>query len=426
MSSDSDDPILSKIAHRRHDDTAAIRGDWWQALPREFWNFAEPFSLGASAHVKVKATAAFDVATRTLAAGAVASLALPFGFSPRELKHFESDAELYSSFVLTGRSEQFFTPPDQAVRVERRPPRGPYFQPRDGVCEDLYFESRFVAVNPRLRPRFLQHERNRFAHARYWRHHTGPRPTIVAIHGFSADLYALNEWFFALPWLYRMGCDIVLLTLPFHGRRQEPGSPFSGHGFFAGGMAGINEAFAQGVCDFRSLMRFLREEHGATKVGVTGVSLGGYTSSLLASLEPSLHFAIPNVPLVSVFDVAMTWSPINLVLGPILRMKGITPAKARLMLAAHSPLTLQPKLPRGRLFIIGGVGDRLAPPSHSVLLWEHWQRCRIHWFAGSHLLHLDKGAYLRQTGDFLRDTGFLDQEPTWAAKNASTSKTKSS
>jgi len=47
--------------------------------------------------------------------------------------------------------------------------------------------------------------------------------------------------------------------------------------------------------------------------------------------------------------------------------------------------------------IIGGVGDRLAPPKHTRLLWEHWGRPRLHWFPGSHLLHLDKGEYVYET-----------------------------
>ena len=55
-----------------------------------------------------------------------------------------------------------------------------------------------------------------------------------------------------------------------------------------------------------------------------------------------------------------------------------------------TPLTYKPCLPPERLMIIGGVGDRLAPPKHSRILWDHWGRCRIHWFPGNHVLHLDR------------------------------------
>ncbi len=46
--------------------------------------------------------------------------------------------------------------------------------------------------------------------------------------------------------------------------------------------------------------------------------------------------------------------------------------------------------------VIAGAGDRLAPPKHVRLLWGHWDRPRIHWFPGNHLVHLDKGKYLRR------------------------------
>ena len=71
------------------------------------------------------------------------------------------------------------------------------------------------------------------------------------------------------------------------------------------------------------------------------------------------------------------------------------------------PLTYAPLLSKERLMIIGGVGDRLAPPKHAHLLWEHWNRCRIHWFPGSHLIHLDRGRYLGELSRFLRDIGFV-------------------
>jgi len=76
-----------------------------------------------------------------------------------------------------------------------------------------------------------------------------------------------------------------------------------------------------------------------------------------------------------------------------------------------SPLTYPPLLPRDRLMVIGGVADRLAPPKQSRLLWEHWGRCRLHWFPGNHVLHFDRGAYLRQVARFLKSVGFFEGLP---------------
>jgi len=59
---------------------------------------------------------------------------------------------------------------------------------------------------------------------------------------------------------------------------------------------------------------------------------------------------------------------------------------------------------------VGGAGDRLAPPKHTRPLWDHWDRCRVHWFPGSLLIHLDRGAYLWQLARFLRGIGFLPED----------------
>ena len=73
-------------------------------------------------------------------------------------------------------------------------------------------------------------------------------PTFSGKSGISADFYRVNEWFFALPWMYhKLGMDVLLFTMPHHGARRGGFSPFSGHGFFSGGISGINEAFGQAV-----------------------------------------------------------------------------------------------------------------------------------------------------------------------------------
>ena len=79
------------------------------------------------------------------------------------------------------------------------------------------------------------------------------------------------------------------------------------------------------------------------------------------------------------------------------------------MLAVSSPLTYSLAIDRKRCMIIAGVGDRLAPPKHSRLLWDHWGRCNMHWFPGSHILHLDKGAYLREMARFMGSLGFIER-----------------
>lgn len=177
---------------------------------------------------------------------------------------------------------------------------------------------------------------------------------------------------------------------------------FQRTGLFSGGLCHLNETVANSVYDFRIFLDYL-DSQGVEQYGVTGISLGGYTSAILAAVEERLAFSIPNVPVVSIVDLLLQWAPASWVAQALMRFHGMSIREARHQLAVHCPLTYQPILPKERLMIIGGAGDRLAPPKHARLLWDHWERCRIHWFPGNHVLHLDKGKYLKEMLTFMRE-----------------------
>lgn len=405
-------PVVSRIAHGGSTRRAKKRqARWWETLDPEFYRFREPFELEEKDRLRVSGTAAADHVMRTLAACLLTATVVPTSFSAKRRLEQEPDRHFYESLAISGDARRFFqTPPSGVLVSTRRTGLLSRFLPglpAESATDDVVFESPFVPVNPRQRDEYLGASANRTVHSRWWRHREGGRPVVLVLHGFAADLYAMNEWLLALPAFYALGCDLLLMTLPFHGTRRGPGEPFSGYGFFAGGPSRINEAVAQAVQDARVLVRWLREERGAPAVGVTGVSLGGLVAAQLAATEPKLAFAVPNVPVTTLADLVMEWEPMGTVLRRLARKGGWSLVEARQHLAPSSPLTWNPVLPKDRLFVIGGAGDRLAPPKHARLLWEHWRRPRLHWFPGSHLLHFDRGRYLEEMARFLVDLGFL-------------------
>jgi pimeloyl-ACP methyl ester carboxylesterase len=205
--------------------------------------------------------------------------------------------------------------------------------------------------------------------------------------------------------VYGHGCDVLLAILPFHGRRNDRFAPYSGSGLFSDGMATFTEAMFQSICDLRVIVDYLLGT-GVERVGITGLSLGGYVTALMAAVEPRLHFAIPNCAVTEMPSLIDSWVPAGPIVKAGLRLGGIDRDVHDAAMTIHSPLRYPVKLPRERLFIIGGLADRLAPPEQSARLWEHWGRPRLHWFPGSHVIHLRRAAYLREIGRFLRETGF--------------------
>lgn len=398
---------VSRVANETYGHSRRLMPEqpWWSNLDPAFHKFPDDFYLDMKSQAMVDTTAVIDLGMRTALATMALSTALPTILWPGRHQADRAQWGFYKNLADQHDASLSFKRPQQSVNVHRHRAGLLDFHPKDGSVEILSFESSFQAVNPALRERYASHQRNRTAWAEHWRHGDGPRPTICVIHGFFADPYWVNSRFLALPWFYKQGYDVLLYTLPFHGRRQSRLSPFSGHGYFSHGFSHLNETIAHAVHDFRLFMDYL-EDTGVQKMGVTGISLGGFTTAMLAAVEDRLAFAVPNVPLASILDLTLQWSPIGEMLKTGLRLIGSDIREARHVTAFSCPLTYAPKIPRENLMVIGGAGDRFAPPKHVRLLWDHWDRPRLHWFPGNHLIHLDQGKYLKEMAGFLRATGF--------------------
>ncbi len=353
----------------------------------------------------VDSSAAADLGLRTAIASLVGAAMLPrlagAALRPND-SHAERDAlSFYAELGARRDPEASFPAPTELPRVATRPANPIAEWTAHGRVENIRFASSFEAINPALRARRRGYARNNVVHAQHWRHDDGPHPTLCLIHGFMGSAYLFNGLFFSLPWFYRSGYDVLLYTLPFHGRRAERLSPYSGYGYFADGMAGFAEAMAQAVYDFRSVLDYL-EYTGVDRVALTGMSLGGYTSALIAGVDDRIQAVIPNVPVVTPDSAFDDWFPANLLVKLGNRVVGAEPDLSAAAARFHSPLNYAPLVPKDRRLIITGLGDRLAPPEQAELLWEHWDRCAFHWFPGNHVLHVSQPDYLRRMTRFLQ------------------------
>ena len=237
-----------------------------------------------------------------------------------------------------------FPAPQEPPRIYSRPANPVAEWLAHGRVHNIQFDSSFEPVNPAMRERWRRLERNNVVRAQHWRHEDGPHPTLCLIHGFMGSPYLLNGLWMSLPWFYRSGYDVLLYTLPFHGRRAEKYSPFSGYGYFAGGLTGFAEAMAQAVHDFRSLVDYL-EFTGVDKIALTGISLGGYTTALIAGVEDRLAAVIPNVPVVSIQDELEDWFPASKLFTLGRKLGQVNLDQFVAASAYHSPLNYPPLVP---------------------------------------------------------------------------------
>ncbi|WP_308124038.1 alpha/beta hydrolase family protein [Mycolicibacterium xanthum] len=356
----------------------------------------------------VDTSAVADLALRTSIASLLAATMVPTlaGALRSPQSRVERDhLDFYAGLAAERDPALSFPAPTEPPRVSSRPANAIAELVARGHVRNLRFNSSFSAVNPALREQCACYRRNNVVRAQHWRHENGPRPTLCVIHGFMGSPYLFNGLFFSLPWFYRSGYDVLLYTLPFHGRRAEKYSPFSGYGYFAHGFSGFAEAMAQAVHDFRSLVDYL-EFIGVDRIALTGMSLGGYTSALIASVDDRIQAVIPNVPVVTPERTVDEWFPANKVVALRDRLAGTERELVDAATMYSSPLNYRPIPAKGRRLIIAGLGDRLAPPEQAELLWRHWDHCAFHWFPGNHVLHVSQPDYLRRMTRFLSEFMF--------------------
>jgi hypothetical protein len=243
------------------------------------------------------------------------------------------------------------------------------------------------------RERWLAHPRNGTAHAYVLEHASGPRPWLLCVHGFGMGTPLVNLSGFPVRLLHdELGLNLLFPCLPLHGARGT--TRFSGGEVLGPDYLRMVHLFAQGAWDLRRLLSWVRARSGE-RVGLYGVSLGGYVSSLVAGLEDGLACIVAGIPMVD-FPLAaqdnMPW---------IMRRYDdefeLDWRVIRAITHVVSPLALAPRVPREGRFIYAGIADRVVKPEHPRALWRHWEQPEIHWFSGGHVL----GAFNRSVLPFL-------------------------
>ena len=262
-----------------------------------------------------------------------------------------------------------------------------------GIYTDLGWLSTHRVECEAVRSAYAGYADNRHASVRLFSRKKR-RPIAVLVHGYLGGVFTLEQRIWPLRWLDSLGFDSALFTLPFHGARaptpgQTPPFPQSDIRFTA-------EGFRQSVTDLRDFVAWLRER-GHPTVGLMGMSLGGYVTSLTATLDPTLAFLVPIVPLGCLADFA--------------RDQGRFPRGSRQAISYEqtlkrayrlvSPLTRAPRISSERVLVVAGKADRITPPTHARMLARHFSAPLESW-SGGHLLQFGRAQSLQRVGSFLR------------------------
>jgi hypothetical protein len=263
------------------------------------------------------------------------------------------------------------------------------------------------------RDRWLADEPNATAYAWILRHHDVPdtRPWIVCVHGAGMGQALGDLRVFRADWLHHeLGLNVALPIQARHGPRRA-GKPF-GIGWPGDDMLDNVHAIAQSAWDVRRVIAWIRARQPHAAIALHGLSLGGYTTAIVAGLDADLACVIAGVPAIDFAELMERHASARFSERPGYARIG---DMARRALRVVSPLAIAPRVAVERRFIYAGLADRLVHPHHQIQqLWAQWEQPEINWFRGSHVGFFLSRPVQTFVVEALRRTGVL-QTTTSAA-----------
>ena len=250
----------------------------------------------------------------------------------------------------------------------------------------LTWQSTHEVLCPNYRKRHESEYRvNRKASMR-WVRPDGPRrdQCLIYVHGWlepgswAEETTLFRKWARELP-----QCDLAHVSLPFHGVRNPRSSFFSGELFWTADLVRTVEGIRQSVHDVRSAMRWLKAR-GYQKIGVTGLSLGGAITMLLACLDPMPDYTIPIIAHLQLVE-AVEQAPILWRMRHDLESWGIDKGARREIFRRLGWADLEPVLPPERQLWIQAREDKYIDAQLAAEQHRAWGEPPILWIEGGHM-----------------------------------------
>lgn len=231
--------------------------------------------------------------------------------------------------------------------------------------------------------------------------------TPICIHfaGTGDEGVARRRWFMAIP-LLKYGIGSVILENLYYGRRRPKGQ-------VKYGLRRVEDLWAMAagtVEEGRALVNWL-SNNGFRRIGVTGISMGGFMAAAVGSLVRKPLAIIPCLSPHSGASVftrgplagACSWKLLNQ------EMKENRSARSHLrkLLEVTDIRTLAPPLDLKGTILVSARNDGIVSPSSTRILHKHWKGAELRWVdtghAGAFLFY--RQAFIQAISDAFKRAG---------------------
>lgn len=313
-------------------------------------------------------------------------------------ERLKREVNLYKRAELKQNFEQEITKPFENPKITSTTLHGL----KDGEVLDFILTSDYEPICKESNYTTETFPYNRSAYFRYWKHHSPAKACVFCIHPAGlGDLRSIALSF--LPGrLYRMGLDLVLYQLPFHGHRGSMSAASNQSTIVAFPSLNVsltNEMVAQAVYELRIMMNHFKAQHPNCKQVFMGISLGAFIAAMASS-----YFPVDYLYLISAFpslgDIVLKLAK-QLSLERTLIENQISLEDLKASLEVFAPLERKTLTKNENIFLVGAQHDELIDSEETHRLREQLDHPRIKWLKEGHITTLEASTSLNDFYQFM-------------------------
>jgi cephalosporin-C deacetylase-like acetyl esterase len=229
-------------------------------------------------------------------------------------------------------------------------------------------------------PVVTPHVKNNTVHCEYFCPvKAGPHPGVIVLHILGGD-FDLARLF--CRQMAQNGVAALFLKMPYYGPRRQEDNPTR---MVSSDVRQTVQGMTQAVMDIRRAATWLgsRPEVDPGRLGIFGISLGGITAALAASVEPRFHRVCLMLAGGDIGRVGWT-SPDLAPLRDRWVKEGGTREEFFALMKTVDPVTYAGDFRGREVLMINAQHDEVIPPSCTVSLWEAFGKPKIIWLDAGH------------------------------------------
>ncbi|MFA1512701.1 alpha/beta hydrolase [Priestia aryabhattai] len=198
----------------------------------------------------------------------------------------------------------------------------------------------------------------------------GNKPNVIFVHGWRMKGFDRVKKIFHDSIMNNLGWNMYYYTLPYHLERQPEASLYSGEFMVSANINRTVESTRQAIVDLRALIQWMKNNKQGPVI-IIGVSLGGFISNLVATLESEID------ALVSIFySNRLSYSIWNTIPGKYIRRDleshGVNYNNLVKYWELIEPNQALPKINKENILLISAKHDQYVHIQDADLLWESW------------------------------------------------------